>query len=601
MPLDRALLEREARPNAAPHERTVADGRGTVALRWDHGEKRPAVTLHLDGALVAAERFDPLNAKHRATFAALAGEPFRSEVLAALLELAAAPRPSREGADDAPPAVVLVSHAEPWPESVHLADCLDAARAALRQHAVLPPHGDVAVTLWCALTHFLESVSYFGILHVMSPTRESGKTRLLELAHLMSARAWSLVHPTLPSLFRVIAAEAPTIVLDEADTLRRETVSDFTALLNDGVRRGGCIPRVSEQPDGTFAVEGFAIYCPKAVGSIGVPFGDATVSRTIRVEMQRARPDELRQLAPFRMDHAERQWAHDLRRRLTRAAADDGPRLAAVLEHAADDTAAVPLPPGVDGRQAQVWEPLVALADVAGGDWPALARAACSHFVGALEAAEPADPQVRLLADLRTYFTEERPTARYATSEQLLEYLTGDESRGWREYRNGHPLTPHGLARLLKPFGLAPAIERAAELPNGRARAWARAKLEPVWDRLAPPESRESTHRPGSVTSVQPVPSVPLAVTDATLVTLSTLSGTVVTTLMPAAATGLEVLPAEYWASATPGRPDLDDDAPPPPDHDAALGGHPDSRAADAVPPGLLVPDAHYWQSLLTP
>jgi hypothetical protein len=40
------------------------------------------------------------------------------------------------------------------------------------------------------------------------------------------------------------------------------------------------------------------------------------------------------------------------------------------------------MPDGVTDRAAEVWEPLVAIADVAGGHWPATARAAASHLVG---------------------------------------------------------------------------------------------------------------------------------------------------------------------------------------------------------------------------
>jgi hypothetical protein len=262
--------------------------------------------------------------------------------------------------------------------------------------------------------------------------------------------------------------------------------------------------------------------------------------------MERAAPEALKRLSPFRSDHADHRWAHELRRRLARAAQDDGPRLAALLEAAADEPGAVPLPAGVDGRQAQVWEPLVALADIAGGEWPALARAACVHFVAALRAAEPADPKVRLLADLRTFFEVEQPAREYATSEELLEHLTADESRGWREYRKGHALTPHQLARLLKPFGVAPSIVRAAELPKGRARAWARAALAPVWERLAPTESA-GVVSPTSVPSVQSVPTVTdcHGDTDGTFCTDVTLLGTTTTFTSESAGPGLQAVAAE--------------------------------------------------------
>ncbi|WP_396204017.1 DUF3631 domain-containing protein [Gemmatimonas sp.] len=542
MSLDPTRLEQEyrARLKRSPQRRVLTDDRTAVGIRWDRGEKRPAVTLSVDDVITHADRFDLLNPKQRAAFADNAPEELRAEVGAALLDFAGVAPPQRAAEPEASAHTVLIVPTEPSTDQVVLAEVLEVARAHLQRHAILPPHADTAVVLWCGLTHFLEHVSYFGILHVMSPTRESGKTRVLELVHLLSARAWSVVSPSLSPLFRVIAKDAPTLILDEADTLPREHFNTFTAIFNDGVRRGGGIPRTAKQADDTFNVECFPVYCPKAVGSIGVPFGDATVSRTLRVAMQRATPDELTRLAKFRQDHAEARWAGNVRRQFARAAADYGPSLAALLEQAADDnTLAVPMPPGVDGRQAQVWEPLLALADVAGADWPALARTACAHFVASLKAAEPADDRVRLLADLRCYFRE-HPEKRAASSDELLRYLTEDETRGWAEYRGGKGLTAAGLGRLLKPFGLRPILSRSdASTPSGRGRVWVRAELEPVWDRLAPSSDNEQMGPPECVTPVPPVPQTPLAATGGTLGTDSTGSG--IATAIPASTTGSRV------------------------------------------------------------
>ena len=57
----------------------------------------------------------------------------------------------------------------------------------------------------------------------------------------------------------------------------------------------------------------------------------------------------------------------------------------------------------MDDRPADVWEPLIAVADLAGGDWPKLARDACTALVkGAREDAQSMG--IRLLADLREVF-----------------------------------------------------------------------------------------------------------------------------------------------------------------------------------------------------
>jgi len=492
---DQAELDRLARttgtaplPLSDPNL-TATEGAVRLVATLSKG-KRATIAAYLNGADTAAamDVIDAASASGRERFIKQLPDELRDVAGRLLLVLAAriAAYPViGTSATDTPAGKVLVMETTPSDTPVVLADVLNKTRAHVRRFAIMPSHADVVITLWVCMTHFLGVVHYFGILHVTSATRESGKTRVLELVHLLSARAWSLVSPTLATLFRTIEKLTPTVIIDEVDTISREKLSDFTALLNDGVRPGGCIPRAQESAHGGHEVATYAIYCPKAIGSIGVSLSEATVSRTIRLTMQRATADELRRLAPFRMDRAER-WAAPLRAMMARSAIDDGPRLAAVLTNDDDDTA-VPLPAGVDGRQAQIWEPLIALADVAGGEWPTLARAACTAFVAGLREAESVDPRQRILSDVRDYFAT--TTTSCVTSETLITWLTADESRGWQGYAKGKPLTPHALARLLKPFGLRPTQQRAAALPDGRARAWMRADFAPIWTRYLPDEN----------------------------------------------------------------------------------------------------------------
>ena len=71
--------------------------------------------------------------------------------------------------------------------------------------------------------------------------------------------------------------------------------------------------------------------------------------------------------------------------------------------HAADLARPEPDLPAED-RAADVWEPLVAIADAAGGDWPDRARKACQELTGAASEADDGTAGERLLADLRGVF-----------------------------------------------------------------------------------------------------------------------------------------------------------------------------------------------------
>jgi hypothetical protein len=115
------------------------------------------------------------------------------------------------------------------------------------------------------------------------------------------------------------------------------------------------------------------------------------------------------------------------------------------------------MPPGVANRSREIWEPLLAIADAAGGHWPNTARQACTHFVHEAEQA-PVTTGVRLLADLRTIFAG-RDTDRLSTVDILANLMTLDEAP-WGDINGGRPLDARRLARELAPYHVAPVTSR---------------------------------------------------------------------------------------------------------------------------------------------
>jgi hypothetical protein len=63
------------------------------------------------------------------------------------------------------------------------------------------------------------------------------------------------------------------------------------------------------------------------------------------------------------------------------------------------------LPHEIQDRAADIWEPLIAVADLAGGKWPRLAREAAVALVAAASDTEPSLGLI-LLADTRTVFSD---------------------------------------------------------------------------------------------------------------------------------------------------------------------------------------------------
>jgi hypothetical protein len=110
-------------------------------------------------------------------------------------------------------------------------------------------------------------------------------------------------------------------------------------------------------------------------------------------------------------------------------------------------------------RAADNWRPLLSIADLAGGRWPERARAVA-------EAAETAkrdqSKRTMVLGDIRDIFAA-RPGIDRLRSAQMADELGAMENRPWSEWRNGKPMTPAALARLLGPFEITPGTKRDGE------------------------------------------------------------------------------------------------------------------------------------------
>jgi hypothetical protein len=141
------------------------------------------------------------------------------------------------------------------------------------------------------------------------------------------------------------------------------------------------------------------------------------------------------------------------------------------------------LPPGVDDRDADCWEPLVAIADAAGDDWPMRARSAATALV--VEAASRNRTSgVQLLADLFKVFDGADKLA----TETILEKLHGLPESAWADIR-GKPLNDRGLATRLKKYGVAPKVVR---IGTATPRGYEAVDLHDPWKRYYLPHPEKA-------------------------------------------------------------------------------------------------------------
>jgi len=335
----------------------------------------------------------------------------------------------------------------PWPEPVIGVKVLDSLAKTFAAYVSLPRGAATALALWVVVAHAFENFFILPLLAITSPEKRCGKSRLLTLLLHLVPRPLLASNITPAALFRAIEAMRPTLLIDEADSFMKAS-DELRGVINAGHTRAtaSVVRTVGEDHEPKV----FNVFGPKAVALIG-RLPDTIEDRSIKVPMKRRAPGEhLERFREDRVDHLE-----DLRRQAARFAAD----------HEEDLSAADPsTPTELNDRARDNWRSLLAVADLAGGSWPEKARQAALLLSGHGDD-DQESVRVQLLADIQAAL-EDRPDPRIFTTD-LLAILHEVEDRPWGEWRQGRAITGHGLARLLKPFGIRPKLLRIGA-ENGR-------------------------------------------------------------------------------------------------------------------------------------
>ena len=137
---------------------------------------------------------------------------------------------------------IALPEPEPWPEPVDGVAMLEALAKTIGAYVIMPEHSRDAIALWTVHTYLLDQTFISPRLAIRSPTKQCGKTTLIDvLAHLV-AKPLRTDSVTPSALFRIIAAHRPTILIDEADAFARDN-DELRGILNSGHRQGGHVLR----------------------------------------------------------------------------------------------------------------------------------------------------------------------------------------------------------------------------------------------------------------------------------------------------------------------------------------------------------------------
>lgn len=365
---------------------------------------------------------------------------------------------------------------------------LDEVHAFLGRFVSYPSeHAHIAHSLWVAHCHLMEKWESTPRLAFLSPEPGSGKTRGLEATEPLVPRPVEAINATPAYIFRKISDPEgmPTILFDEIDTIfgpKAREHEELRGVLNAGHRRGAVAGRCVIRGK-SIETEELPAFCAVALAGLG-NLPDTILTRSVVIKMRRRAPGE--KVEPWRRKlHAPEGYI--LRDRLTAWAQ-------AIAPHVVENPS---MPEGISDRPADVWEPLLAVAETAGGTWPERARVSCVSLVS-LSMGNQDSLGVTLLSDLRTIFADRE--AMFTLS--LLEALHGVDESPWNDLR-GKPLNANGLARLLRGYGIESKQVRCG---TSTAKGYRREYFHDAWTRYLSPlsssamgsETRETSETPRS-------------------------------------------------------------------------------------------------------
>ena len=335
----------------------------------------------------------------------------------------------------------LFEEIEPFPEEVNAEEVLDELKEVIESHAYLPSYGSTALALWIVFTYFAENAEICPYLGITSPEKRCGKTTVLSIVEDLVYRPLSSSNISPASIYRAIEKVHPTLIIDEADTFLNNL--ELVGILNAGHRKGkDKIIRTDMDRGGE--VKAFSALGPKAIAKIG-EFPSTLADRCIQIPLDRKPPYEKIKRLTIRF----REQQEERRRKIKRFADDNIEAFRKKVDDLAENDEL--LPNIGNDRARDNWTPLIAIADIAGGKWPELAREAMVHLEARVDKESIG---AKLLKDIMSIFN--RRNAERLASSEITRELNKMEGRPWPEWNRGREMSPNSLARVLKRYKIEP-------------------------------------------------------------------------------------------------------------------------------------------------
>jgi len=356
---------------------------------------------------------------------------------------------------------------EPWDSAVDGAALLTNIERIFTRYLYLPHNASAALALWTLHAWTIDAGDTSPFMVLVSPTKRCGKTTVLIILFYLTPRSDLASNISPSALFRYIEDIHPTLLIDEGDSFLGEN-EELRGILNSGHTRTAAHVIRNVEINGEHKPRRFSTWAPKAIAAIR-ELADTLEDRAVVLRLQR----KPRAAKLERLRKRDNEEFAILRRKIARWAADNFNKLA-------DPDPQVP--DALNDRAADNWRPLLAIADLAGGEWPKQAREAACILSGE---APDATLNVGLLVNIQTVFQgTEFGDAKVIRSADLVAKLTADPEWPWAEYNRGKPLTQRQIAKLLGQFGIISDTVHPDDRPQGKG--YKRTDFEGAWEAYCP-------------------------------------------------------------------------------------------------------------------
>jgi putative DNA primase/helicase len=340
----------------------------------------------------------------------------------------------------------------------------------LQRFISLPVEAYILLPIWILHTYIHNMFEFTPYLNITSPEASCGKTTTGDALTALCHKATTPTCGTAAVLRRVIARYQPTLILDEWDSLTRQVREACGNFLNTGFKRGGTYMLFEKS-----TVIELSTFCPKAlVGRATVRLAEATLTRCISITIHKSAAGD--KLEKFRESHrceAEvlrqmcQQWADEFRRKQVLVSPN--------------------FPESLDGRQQDICEVLLVIADELGGEWPKAVRKALTNLLASRQR-NLHTPENELLRAVQKYVLENKLVE--FLSRDFCQWANAQEETPWSE----KSLTPLRLANMLRVYDIYPGqINRMVSGKQRNCRGYLVAAFQQAFDRYLEPVTSSAT------------------------------------------------------------------------------------------------------------